>query len=75
MKLRIISETEHNKTVYKIQKQYLFFFWLYLTYTEFLHGGDFITDIHTFNTLEEAENFINESYKKSNIKVIKVIKL
>lgn len=68
---RIIKETKCGNTVYKVQKKKWLFWW----FTETMHGieghgenGE-MYDI-TFDTLEEAQQYICENYSTPTIEII-----
>jgi hypothetical protein len=61
MKIRIIEETKCNKSIYKIQRKFLFW-WINIL-------EDFDTDL-TFTTLDEARSYVCENCSKPLIKII-----
>jgi hypothetical protein len=68
MKTRIISETKCNKTIYKVQHKFLFW-WITDRYTFYDDLGTTSYE-ESFNTIEDAENYICQKYSKPIFKII-----
>jgi hypothetical protein len=68
MKVRIISETKCNKTIYKVQHKFLFW-WITDTYTFYDDLGSTYYE-ESFNTIEDAKNYICQKYSKPIFKIM-----
>jgi hypothetical protein len=73
MRLRIISETQCDNTVFKVQRKILFW-WFTVSSSEIAWHGEMGSQYDlTFDSMEEAEEYICRNYSKPSIKILKEI--
>ena len=70
---RIISETTHNKTEYKIQKK-LLFWWITQRIGD-IQYQTYNPNFASFTSVEQAEQYIRTYCTKPEIKIVKYVKL
>jgi hypothetical protein len=70
---RIIRETTHNKTEYKIQKRSLFS-WVTQRISD-IEYGTYDSSFASFTSVEQAERYIRTYCIKPETKIVKYIKL
>ena len=69
-KIRIIKETQCNNVVYKIQKK-LFFWWITESLSDIGWHGEMCGSYDiTFDTFEEAEDYICKYYTLPKIEIV-----
>jgi hypothetical protein len=70
---RIIRETIHNKTQYKVQKRFLLLWWITQSVADIRYSHD--PNFLSFTTVEQAEEYIRMRCTKKETKIVKYIKL
>jgi hypothetical protein len=71
---RIIRETIHNKTEYKIQKRFLLLWWVTQRISD-IEYGTYDSSFASFTSVEQAERYIRTYCIKPETKIVKYFKL